>query len=159
MRKPYLLILVAALVSGVIALPVPAQESGSESEDPLLLASKGRAAFNRYCASCHGREADGKGTVATMLKVEPADLRVLAQENDGKFPAERVSEFIDGRRFVQAHGHREMPIWGEALQTPLREGSDEPVGEERVAQKLRELVAYIESIQVAGETDGTAGDE
>ncbi len=142
--------LVAVTLS--VAAPAVTQES---SDDPLLLASMGRASFHRYCASCHGRQADGNGTIASMLKVDPADLRVLTRENDGQYPAERVAEFIDGRRFVQAHGQREMPVWGEVFQTSLRStpGDGSPQGEERVVKKIKELTAFIKSIQLPAESE------
>src|SRR6516165_12645038 len=31
---------------------------------------------------------------------------------DGDFPIAAVTEIIDGRIFIAAHGNREMPIWG-----------------------------------------------
>ena len=35
---------------------------------------QGRAYFVRYCASCHGVEGKGDGTVSRSLKVKPVDL-------------------------------------------------------------------------------------
>ena len=153
MRKP----IVSVVLAMVCALTFTAAPSYSQDhdEDPLFIQSKGRTTFKRYCASCHGKEADGKGIIATMLKVEPSDLRVLSAENEGEFPAERVAEFIDGRMFVQAHGQREMPVWGEVFQTTLKqtEASKQEDGEKRVEQKVKELSAYLESIQIEDEAE------
>ena len=47
-----------------------------------------------------------------MLKVPAPDLTTLARRDDGDFPIAAVTEIIDGRIFIAAHGNREMPIWG-----------------------------------------------
>jgi hypothetical protein len=57
---------------------------------------------------------------------------------------------IDGREEVGAHGRRDMPIWGEVLQSPLADdlkaGSE---SEERADRKISELVLYLKTIQTA----------
>ncbi len=102
---------VALTLAFAVVLGLTPAISQEQKEEPTLYAASGRVTFKRYCASCHGKAADGNGMLATMLKVEPSDLRFLSPENEGEFPAKRVAEFIDGRRFVQAHGAREMPVW------------------------------------------------
>jgi len=73
----------------------------------------GKSEFQSSCASCHGRDAKGKGPVSDQLKVPPPDLTILAKNNNGVFPTNAVYETIDGLKTVPAHGTREMPIWGE----------------------------------------------
>src|SRR5215475_5774823 len=73
----------------------------------------GKAEFLSSCASCHGTDGKGKGPVSGQLKVAPADLTILAKNNNGVFPTNAVYETIYGPRTIPAHGTREMPIWGE----------------------------------------------
>ena len=72
----------------------------------------GKTAYLSSCAPCHGADARGPGTLAIIFKLQPPDLTTLAKRNDGEFPARAANEIIDGLRFVEAHGTRDMPIWG-----------------------------------------------
>lgn len=156
MKKGTLLLLSVALLG--LAVQVMPASGQADDGHPGFLAASGRITFQRYCASCHGREADGNGAVADVLKVRPADLRMLSMNNDGEYPSERIAESIDGRKAIAAHGRRDMPVWGEVFQTPLVEGAGRPgEGEEdRAARKIRELVFYIETIQLE-ESDSDDG--
>lgn len=73
----------------------------------------GKSEFQSSCASCHGADGKGNGPLRDQLKVSPADLTLLAKNNNGTFPATALYETIDGSKAVPAHGNREMPIWGE----------------------------------------------
>jgi len=73
----------------------------------------GQTEYQSSCAACHGVNAKGDGPVSKELKTRPADLTVLAKNNNGVFPYETVYQMIDGRNTtVGSHGTREMPIWG-----------------------------------------------
>jgi mono/diheme cytochrome c family protein len=74
----------------------------------------GKREFETSCASCHGVSARGNGVLAKHLNTAPSDLTVLTRRNGGVFPAQRVSDTIDGRSSVDVgpHGAREMPVWG-----------------------------------------------
>ena len=73
----------------------------------------GRTEYQSSCAACHGIDGKGSGPVSKELKTPPADLTVLAKNNNGVFPYDTVYQMIDGRNStVVAHGTREMPIWG-----------------------------------------------
>jgi mono/diheme cytochrome c family protein len=72
----------------------------------------GKTAYLSSCAACHGAEAKGDGFLNSVLKVPAPDLTTLAKRNDGTFPIAAVTEIVDGRMFIAAHGSREMPIWG-----------------------------------------------
>lgn len=102
----------------------------------------GAELFKSYCRSCHGSGAQGDGPVAQHLKDVPADLTQIARRNDGAFPREWVHKRIDGREKVGAHGSTEMPVWGDALSK-----THGGLSEERVQQRIADLVAYIESVQ------------
>jgi hypothetical protein len=73
----------------------------------------GKSEFQSSCATCHGADAKGKGPLSDQLKTPPADLTVLAKNNNGVFPTNAVFQTIYGLKSVPAHGTREMPIWGE----------------------------------------------
>ena len=72
----------------------------------------GKTEYLSSCAACHGENGKGNGVLASVLKVPPADLTTLSRRNDGHFPLAAVTEIIDGRTLIAAHGTREMPIWG-----------------------------------------------
>jgi mono/diheme cytochrome c family protein len=83
-------------------------------------ADAGKTAYLSNCAPCHGAEAKGDGFLNSVLKVPAPDLTTLAQRNDGVFPIAAVTEIIDGRTLIAAHGNREMPIWGFDVMTRNR---------------------------------------
>ena len=101
---------------------------------------KADVVFKAYCAVCHGVDAKGDGPMAKQLKVMPANLTVLAKNNQGQFPAARVRKMIAGEEEPGAsHGSRDMPIWG-----PIFRGiADQATADAR----LDTLVKYLESIQ------------
>jgi mono/diheme cytochrome c family protein len=74
----------------------------------------GKTAFQSSCAPCHGVDAKGNGVFSVELKLKepPPDLTGIAKRNDGVFPASAVYEIIEGLKLINAHGTREMPIWG-----------------------------------------------
>jgi len=72
----------------------------------------GKTEYLSSCAACHGEDGRGGGVLASVLKVPPADLTTLAARNGGNFPLSAVTEIIDGRTLIAAHGSRDMPIWG-----------------------------------------------
>jgi mono/diheme cytochrome c family protein len=74
----------------------------------------GEREYMDRCAVCHGRTGTGDGPMSRLLTVEVPDLTVLQANNDGVFPFQRVYDTIDGREMVEAHGTREMPVWGRA---------------------------------------------
>jgi mono/diheme cytochrome c family protein len=106
----------------------------------------GRVLYTRYCASCHGMSADGRGPVAGVLRQPPSDLRHLGQRFGTPVVPDRVARFVDGRQEVIAHGPREMPIWGERFAAPEPEGGG---GAPRIDRRIRSIVAYLETIQGA----------
>ncbi len=129
----------AALVSWLVLMSagiVPARAQGHEAQS-------GSELYTLYCASCHGANGHGNGSVAIFLKVPPADLTQIAKRNKGVFPAERVYQIIDGRQNVKPHGQSQMPVWGDAFLKSATTGGDEKV----VSEKIQALVTYLQSIQ------------
>lgn len=102
-------------------------------------ATLGRELFQSYCAPCHGTAGKGDGPVASALRKSPADLTLLAQRNDFKFPAMQVAETLRNVR-QPAHGSNVMPVWGRALQS---------VSDNRGELELRieNIVTYVGSMQ------------
>jgi len=99
----------------------------------------GKAEYLSSCASCHGTEAKGDGPVADSLKTRPADLTVLAKNNNGVFPYDMVYQVIDGRGSkVVSHGTREMPVWG------YRFGPPEAF---RYKKRVLSVIDYLKIIQ------------
>ena len=107
---------------------------------PVIRSVKGPDLFRVYCASCHGVDAKGRGPAAPTLKPKVPDLTVLAKNNGGRFPEDRVRKAIMGDDVIAAHGSREMPIWG-----PVFHQIEEDV--DRGPVRLTNLVQYLKSIQ------------
>jgi len=79
------------------------------------IVNSGHHIFVAKCAACHGENGRGTGIYAAQLTTRPADLSVLAKNNQGVFPFWRVYEAISGNELMPAHGSRDMPIWGQEL--------------------------------------------
>jgi len=77
----------------------------------------GKMEYDSACAVCHGLKGKGDGPLKSQLTKPVPDLTVLAKNNKGVFPFDRVYQIIDGRQEVKAHGPREMPVWGRAFNT------------------------------------------
>jgi len=125
------------------ALLTAAQEPAKINKVPVqpTAADSGKGMFGAYCASCHGLDGKGGGPVASALKIRPADLTLLARKNGGKYPSLVVVNAIkDGTG--NAHGSKEMPVWGPILL------SVSPNGNPEVQLRINNLTAYIETLQV-----------
>jgi mono/diheme cytochrome c family protein len=85
--------------------------------------------------------------MAPALKTKVPDLTVLARNNRGRFPSNRVRSIITGDEVTKSHGSREMPIWGPIFH---QVEADMDWGNVR----LENLVKYLESIQVGRSTSG-----
>lgn len=98
--------------------------------------------YRTFCASCHGVDGKGNGPAAAALKKAPADLTLLSKKNGGKFPAERVRAFIEGTdpKTVEAHGSREMPIWGDVF----RQIADD---QGAIRYRVFTLSSFLETLQ------------
>jgi len=86
----------------------------------------------------------GDGPVARTLSPPPADLTQLAKKAGGDVDEARLISFIDGRRWVKAHGPREMPVWGAVFDEELK---DQLYTEYTGLLQSRALVDYILSMQ------------
>ena len=103
----------------------------------------GKAAYERYCASCHGVDGKGQGPAAASLKNPLPDLTQLAKNNNGEFPTMRVLHSVDGTLYLAGHGSREMPVWGEQLQAGAISGTTGA----RKREVLQFVVSYVGALQ------------
>ena len=128
-------VMVVAVASGGRCLAAQGTAATARSS-----AARGKQLYGEYCAVCHGDDAKGDGTMASALTKAPSDLTTLASRNNGTFPEDKVTQYIQGSDQLKAHGSREMPVWGYAFRAST--ASD-------VAAKTRiaNLVAYLKSVQ------------
>lgn len=116
----------------------------------------GKLEYEHRCAVCHGLNGEGGGPYASeLMKKPPSDLTIIARNNGGVFPVQRVYEIIDGRSVeVQAHGPRFMPIWGVVYSAKAGEHLEAypleyyPVPPEKFARiRILMLTDYLNRIQ------------
>ena len=117
----------------------PAAEEQQASMDPI---ASGKASYETYCQGCHGEDGKGAGELGTDLATSPANLTQLTARY-GSFPVDSIYQTIDGRKDVEAHGSREMPVWGNIW----GEEGGEPVADDVIEHRINELIEYIRSIQ------------
>ena len=120
------------------------------SHIPIAYAQKavtdpGKQEFEANCGVCHGMDAKGNGVLGASLKTVPPDLTLLAKNNGGVFPADRISSVIDGRAQVATHGTREMPIWGSRYAVNV--GEHYADAEAFVRGRVLLLVDYLNRVQ------------
>ncbi len=139
-----LALIVLAMSAFAVAQDAPAQTSPTVKHVPITNtpSNSGKEMFNSYCAVCHGKDGKGGGPAASAMKTPPTDLTVLAKSNGGKFPSSHVAAVIRGQATTASHGSQEMPVWG-PLFSSISQGH-----EAQVQQRISNLVAYIESLQV-----------
>jgi mono/diheme cytochrome c family protein len=128
-----------SLIAGlaILLMSLPAAAAGFADYN-------GQELFMRFCASCHGADGMGEGPVADAVATTVPDLTRLARRNDGKLDEEKLSEIIDGRSVVIAHGTRFMPVWG--YEFWVEEGADREA-EAEVRQIIDRLIDYLRALQ------------
>jgi len=119
--------------------------TGSASAQPMEVVSAGELEYQRNCAVCHGAGGRGDGVMRSYLTMQPANLRILAKNNAGKFPFWEVYHKIDGQTEVPVHGTRDMPIWGDRFREQA--GSDGKTAVTQAAGRILSLTFYLEYIQ------------
>lgn len=127
-------------ISGLTAFGQAEQAGQSKEGDiPVTHSYSGAEMYMTWCASCHGTQGKGDGPAAAALRKPPADLTQIARKNGGKFPTEKIRNYIDGTSAVVAHGSRDMPVWGSFFR---RLG-----GDATVTYRIVTLANYVESLQ------------
>ncbi len=105
----------------------------------------GAELYRHYCATCHGLDATGQGPMASVLIIQPTNLKQLADE-DGVFPTARVVARIDGRDPLVSHGSP-MPVYGpyfEGQDTSMKTPAGQPI---LTSQPIVDLVTYLQTLQ------------
>jgi mono/diheme cytochrome c family protein len=137
--KPALPVLLLALTIGL-----PGRAAAQD-------AAQGARDFAARCASCHGIDAKGNGPAAASLVKKPANLTTITKRYGGTYPAGRVFETIEGLDMPNAHGTREMPVWGDVFLTEDIGNStkleDAVRATDDASKRILALVRYIETIQ------------
>ena len=118
---------------------------GFASAQPTEVVAGGELEYQHSCAVCHGAGGRGDGVMRSYLTVQPANLRILAKNNAGKFPFWEVYHKIDGQTEVPVHGTRDMPIWGDRFREQA--GSDGKTAITQAAGRILSLTFYLEYIQ------------
>ncbi|WP_321476708.1 cytochrome c [uncultured Paludibaculum sp.] len=129
-------VLLIAAASSTFAGPPRARQSFAPAPGP----ESGNGLFKSHCASCHGLSGKGDGPAAAAMRMRPTDLTQLTRRGNGAFPAARLERILGGSDALAAHGGKQMPVWGPSLAAP-------GAGSAQSAQRLRNLIAYIQSIQ------------
>ena len=88
--------------------------------------------------------------MAQHLVAKPSDLTILAKNNGGVFPVQKVYEIIDGRKEVEAHGSREMPVWGREFRSTvphIKELGLADFGPQITHARIASVIDYLYRIQ------------
>jgi mono/diheme cytochrome c family protein len=98
----------------VVAFGVVTTVNAQQSSPAAPSVDMGKYEYDGHCAICHGLSGTAKeeGAFLSLLSRTIPNLTTLSKNNNGVFPFARVYQTIDGREQVQAHGTREMPVWG-----------------------------------------------
>ena len=123
----------------VLALACPAPMAAQDL-DP------GQKLFGLHCASCHGADGRGAGTVAQALKTQPPDLTALSRDNNGIFPAARIIAQIDDLPASVGHGG-DMPVYGYFFRGPPQGVTLHDGTTLMTTQPVADLVFWLETQQ------------
>ena len=131
-------ILGASLAVAFFAAPASAQD-----------VELGKEIYQSRCAVCHGAEGKGDGVVGEMFQQRPGNLALLAKNNGGVFPYERVYQSIDGRNRIAGHGETNMSVWGEYfMASALADQRIDPkAARDIVAGRISSVVYFVQSLQ------------
>jgi mono/diheme cytochrome c family protein len=145
--KPIVVIAAIILVAAVFVQTAPgaAEELRRTASERTVAtnqpAESGAAMFQAYCAACHGPKGEGDGPAAIALKKPPPNLRLLAKQHNGTYPAAHVESVLRFGVNYPAHGSSEMPVWGTTFQALSGD-------KEVVARRIANLNEYIRSLQL-----------
>jgi hypothetical protein len=85
--------------------------------------------------------------MAKSLRTSPPDLTKISKSNNGKFAVRRITEIINGRAIVAAHGVRAMPVWGYRYRQATESDERSSEIELRARRQINALVRYHEPMQ------------
>jgi mono/diheme cytochrome c family protein len=139
---------IAVAIAAAVAMFAFAGETSAQAKRDA-----GKREYDSKCAVCHGKSGKGDGPLAGMVDTRGgADITTLQKKNGGVFPILRVTDTIDGRYEVKAHGTRDMPIWGADFMADARVAAntaDSPFDSEAyVKYRVYALAEYVYRLQV-----------
>ena len=140
-------LLVVLMVATVCLVVGGGLGRGTAFSQQLEVIQGGRHLFEKFCITCHGQGAKGDGLLADSLFPKPADLTQLARRHGGTFPFWHAYSVIDGREQMNAHGTRDMPVFGIWFRIPEDEVSIESEWADQVRGRIWQLLSYLETIQ------------
>ena len=111
-------------------------------------AEAGKIEYQRSCEICHGVSGKGDGPYASNLLIKPADLTVLARNNNGTIPIPNIYRMIDGRDDFAFHGDTRMPIWGNRYRSESISEIGPNNSQTFVRGRIFELLIYLDTLQV-----------
>ncbi len=118
-----------------------ARQSGTTNPPIAAMIPDGASLYKSHCASCHGEDGRGRGTVAENLALKSVDLTQLSVKNGGEFPLRRLQRMLGGEELVRGHGTRQMPVWGAGLDLGKPGSPESQARIERVIGHLRKMQA------------------
>lgn len=135
---------IGVLVAGAV-MTANAQQGGPSAQNVDV----GKYEYDGHCAICHGSGGTGQGLEPywSFLSKTIPNLTMLSKNNGGVFPFARVYQTIDGREQVQAHGIRDMPVWGRDYVTMSATISPSYDHEAFARAKILALTEYVYRLQ------------
>jgi len=138
---------ISRTIAGLAALTLVAPVFTLAAEKSI-----GQREYEGKCVMCHGVTGKGDGWLSEYLKHRTSSLTQLKRNNGGVFPFDRIYQVIDGRKEVQVHGPREMPVWGGVYRVESEKTYDWYFGqfyvdEGIVRARILALIEYISQLQ------------
>ena len=123
------------------------------TEEPLKWGQTARLPgdhmYQNLCASCHSPDGSGNGLASMALGIGAPDLTHIAADNGGVYPRAEIEHLIASSDFRNPHGGSPMPDWERQFSAVYFSTARNPVRRDAYArERIRELSAYIETIQV-----------
>ena len=138
-------------IKGLVLLACTLGAAYAHAQAPQAQIDLGKLEFSDNCASCHGIEGKGNGSLVWLLQKSPPDLTQLAKKNGGVLPVNRMYAVIEGTAAVPAHGVRDMPVWGRDYSVEesqrLREARGNYDSAAVVRARILTLIEYISRLQ------------
>lgn len=113
----------------------------SLAQQPLII-QEGEDDYRWHCVACHGQDGRGRGPMAEVLAIPPADLTRIARRGGAAFPFWKVYGTISGDRSLVAHRSFQMPGYWERFR-----GDEAKPGFLPAHVRILLLTHYLESIQ------------
>lgn len=149
--KPLKMIRAAAAAVTVLGIGILGPSGGAYALEEAAQLKLGEIEYMGNCAACHGAKGKGDGPVAEALSTKPRDLTQISKHFSGTFPDDHIYQVIDGRKMINPHGDRLMPVWGfryfeTAAETANRVPHDVDA-QAMVHGRIVALVRFLKSIQ------------